>query len=82
MSVLRGLNAESGELVWEAWNSEEKQAQRQAVIDRGHLQEKRAPKVIGTSGPVRRWTGTLHPCCLKEQLRQRKIPRRTRWNQR
>ena len=46
MSVLRALNVESGELVWEAWNSEEKQAQRQAVIDRGHLQEKRAPKAI------------------------------------
>ena len=46
MSVLRALNAESGELVWEAWNSEEKQAQRQAVIERGHLQEKRAPKAI------------------------------------
>ena len=46
MGVLRALDAESGELVWEAWNSEEKQAQRQAVIDRGHLQEKRAPKAI------------------------------------
>ena len=46
MGVLRALDAESGELAWEAWNSEEKQAQRQAVIERGHLQEKRAPKAI------------------------------------
>ena len=46
MGVLRALDAETGDLVWEAWNSEEKQAKRQAVIDRGHLQEKRAPKAI------------------------------------
>lgn len=46
MGVLRALDAETGELAWEAWNSEEKQAQRQAVIDRGHLQERKAPKAI------------------------------------
>jgi outer membrane protein assembly factor BamB len=46
MGVLRALDAETGDLVWEAWNTEEKQARRQAVIDRGHLQDKHAPKAI------------------------------------
>ena len=68
----RALDAESGELAWEAWNSEEKQVQRQAVIERGHLQEKRLQSDHGPSGPVRRWVGNLHSCCIKEQLRQRK----------
>ena len=82
MSVLRALNAESGELVWEAWNSEEKQAQRQAVIERGHLQEKGAPKAI-MGPPVLFADGlAIFTMLYQRTTTAEKIPRRIRWNQR